>query len=131
MLLRLEKKSKIPEPRVWLVGGLHGDEPGGTAVIQKLFAELEKVELIKGTLRAFPLINESGAEKKTRELSETGEDLNRLFPGRLGGTLGEEITHQVWQAITDTNPVLVLDLHNDWINSVPYILIENDNSAPV
>ena len=64
-------------------------------------------------------------------MPETGEDLNRLFPGRLGGTLGEKIVYDVWQTIIATKPNLVLDLHNDWINSIPYALIENDDSAPM
>ena len=129
-MLYLEKKSKVAGPVVWLVGGLHGDEPGGEAVIRTLFKKLETVELIRGSLHAFPLVNENGAEKKIRELPDTGEDLNRLFPGRLGGTLGEEIAHNIWQTIIVSKPNLVLDLHNDWINSIPYILIENDHSAP-
>ena len=127
----LEKKSKVDGPAVWLVGGLHGDEPGGSAVIKKLFAELEKIELLKGSLHAFPFVNESGLEKKTRELPETGEDLNRLFPGQSNGTDGQKIVSEVWQAIIETKPSLVLDLHNDWIKSVPYILIDDESSIPI
>jgi predicted deacylase len=124
----LEKKSKVDGPVVWLTGTLHGDEPGGGAVIKKLFAELEKVELVKGSLHALPLVNETGADKKVRELPETGEDLNRLFPGQVDGTLGQKIVHNVWQTIIETKPDLVLDLHNDWINSIPYTLIDDRNS---
>ena len=129
LLKQLEKKSQVPGPVVWLTAGIHGDEPGGTAVVERLFKELGMVELIKGSLRALPLINKSGAQKKIRELPETGEDLNRLFPGQSNGTLGQKIAHQVWQTIVETKSTLVLDLHNDWINSIPYILLDNDTDA--
>jgi len=131
MLKRLDKRSEVIGPVVWLTGTLHGDEPGGEVVIKKLFEELEKVELVRGSLHAFPIINESGLEKKTRELPETGEDLNRLFPGQSDGTLGQKIARQVWQAIIATRPNLVLDLHNDWINSIPYILIDEEESMSI
>ncbi len=127
----LNKKSTITGPTVWLTGVIHGDEPGGEVVINKLFAELEKVELLKGSLHAFPVINKSGLVKKVRHLPETGEDLNRLFPGRLGGTIGEAIASDVWQQIIKTKPDLVLDLHNDWLNSISYTLIDDrENMSP-
>lgn len=111
-------------PVVWLTGCMHGDEIGGTVIIHEIFKKL-KTELKKGSIHSFPLMNPFGFETTSRNISSSHEDLNRSFPGKNNGTLAQRIASIIFFSIIDTKPDLVLDLYNDWIKSVPYVLIDN------
>lgn len=111
-------------PAVWLTACVHGDEVGGIAVIQEIFKRLRKHPLKKGSLHAFPLMNPIGFENASRVLPVSQEDLNRSFPGDTKGTLAERIAYKIFNTILATKPALVIDLHNDWIRSIPYTLID-------
>ena len=74
-------------------------------------AALKKHGLLKGEIRAIPLLNSMGFEYATREVPITNEDMNRVFPGDKNGTLAERIVYKIFKLITDSKPDLVLDLH--------------------
>lgn len=111
-------------PVVWLTACCHGDEVGGIIVVHEVFRRLKKTPLLKGALHAFPLMNPLGFEAAARHITLSEEDLNRVFPGNAMGTLAERIAHLIFQTIVETNPSIVLDLHNDWIRSIPYTLLD-------
>jgi predicted deacylase len=111
-------------PAVWLTACGHGDEVGGIVVIQELFRKLRRKPLLKGAVHAFPLMNPLGFETTSRQVTLSKEDLNRSFPGSATGSLAERIAHKIFETILETRPTLVLDLHNDWINSIPYTLLD-------
>ena len=117
-----------PGPCVWMTACIHGDEIAGTVIIQELF-KLLKHEIQYGKVLAFPIVNPFGFEQKTRFIPYSKEDLNRLFPGNVKGSLGERIAAIVFNKIIDSGPTLVLDLHNDWIRSIPYTLLDQDFSS--
>lgn len=117
--------SGVPGPVVWLTACIHGDEPGGTAIIHDVVSHLRRNGLRSGRVNAFPLINSLGFENVSRYLTADREDLNRCFPGDPGGTMGERIAARLFTTIVDSEPALVIDLHNDWIHSVPYVLLED------
>ncbi len=123
-LAMMEASSPRPGPVVWLTGCVHGDEVGGMVVIQEIFKRLRKEPLLCGRLYAFPLMNPIGFETASRHIGLSMEDLNRSFPGDPNGSLAERIAERIFSTIIQTNPTLVLDLHNDWIKSIPYALIE-------
>lgn len=114
-----------PGPVVWLTACSHGDEVSGIVVIQEVFKNIRR-RLLCGTVLSFPLMNPLGFETGSRTISMSGEDLNRSFPGNPNGSLGERIAHSIFSAIIETKPMLVLDLHADWIDSIPYILLDRD-----
>lgn len=116
-------KSVNPGPVVWLTACVHGDEVGGMVVIQEIFKKLKK-EILKGAVYAFPLMNPMGFENSSRHITFSNEDLNRSFPGNENGSLAERIASIIFTHIKETNPFLVLDLHNDWKKSIPYILLD-------
>jgi len=116
--------SKTPGPVVWLTGCIHGDEPGGAVIIQDVFRALRSSGLESGVLHALPLINLTGFENVSRFINTDREDLNRCFPGREKGTMGERIARRIFDLVMETGPDLVIDLHNDWIQSVPYVVLE-------
>ena len=123
-LALMEVRSPRSGPVVWLTGCIHGDEVGGIVVIQEIFKRLRKEPLKRGELYAFPLMNPVGFETVSRSIVLSKEDLNRAFPGNPNGTVAERIAGKIFSTIIQTKPTLVLDLHNDWIKSIPYILID-------
>ncbi|MBI4694670.1 MAG: succinylglutamate desuccinylase/aspartoacylase family protein [Gammaproteobacteria bacterium] len=110
-------------PVVWLTACSHGDEVGGIAVIHDVLRRLQR-SLLRGAVHAFPLMNPIGFESGTRNITISREDLNRSFPGNPQGSLGERIAQLIFSRIHETRPSLVLDLHNDWIRSIPYTLLD-------
>ncbi|MCX6740736.1 MAG: succinylglutamate desuccinylase/aspartoacylase family protein [Candidatus Parcubacteria bacterium] len=129
-LALISTKSPKTGPVIWLTGAVHGDEVGGIIIIQEIFKRLQKYKLLKGAVYALPLMNPIGFETVTRGITLSREDfnrsfdLNRSFPGDKFGTLAERIAYTIFQTIKTSRPALVLDLHNDWINSIPHTLID-------
>lgn len=120
----METRSGCPGPTVWLTAGIHGDEVGGIVVVQEIFARLRKHPLISGQIAGFPLLNPFGFETANRRIPSTQEDLNRAFPGDPEGSLAERIAHLVSTRIRESSADLVLDLHNDWVRSIPYAVLD-------
>lgn len=117
--------SDNPGPVIWLTACSHGDEVSGIVVIQEVFKSIRR-RLLCGEVHAFPLMNPLGFESGMRHITMSGEDLNRSFPGNANGSLGERIAHSIFDTITATAPSLVVDFHNDWIESIPYVLLDHD-----
>ena len=117
-------QNKNPGPVIWLTGCMHGDEIGGTVIIQEVFKKLRGA-LKMGVVHAFPLMNPFGFESSSRNISLSKEDLNRSFPGKNNGTFAERLAAIIFSLIIETKPDLVLDLHNDWIKSIPYVLLDS------
>jgi len=126
-------ESVNPGPVVWLTGCIHGDEVTGIVTIQEVFKQLQKSGpdgLFKGSLYAFPLMNPMGFEAASRNITISREDLNRSFPGSKSGSLAHRIADKIFTTIKQTKPSLVLDLHNDWIKSIPYTVIDPNPGQP-
>jgi len=121
----MSAKSANPGPLVWLTACSHGDEVSGIVVIQEVFKSIRR-RLLRGAVRAFPLMNPLGFETRSRDITMSREDLNRSFPGNPDGSLGERIAHLIFSTIIEDRPALVLDLHNDWVESIPYVLLDKD-----
>ena len=111
-------------PVIWLTGCMHGDEVTGIVTIQEVFKVIRRQCLLCGAVYAFPLMNPIGFETGSRNITLSREDLNRSFPGNKDGSLAERIADKILATIRQTNPTLVLDLHNDWMKSIPYTLID-------
>jgi Zinc carboxypeptidase len=81
VLLKLTNPNNQPKTKVWLQGGLHGDEPAGTEsllyLIDKLLNDSQYSYLLnKLEVAIVPMANIDGYEKHRRE-SANGIDLNR------------------------------------------------------
>lgn len=116
-------ESANPGPVIWLTACVHGDEVSGMVIIQEIFKNLNRT-LLKGAVHAFPLMNPIGFETSSRFITLSEEDLNRSFPGKKDGTLSERMAEQIFSEIMLKKPDLVLDLHNDWIRSIPFVLLD-------
>lgn len=126
----MESSANNPGPIIYLTGGIHGDEVGGPIVIHEIFKRLNKYPLLKGSIIALPLINTIGFKNINRKITLGMEskiesfDLNRAFPGNSNGNQASKLAAFILQTITKSKPTLVLDLHNDWINSIPLVLFD-------
>ena len=116
--------SKLPGPVVWLTACIHGDEVGGTAIVHDVFSRLKEYGLLRGSVHAYPLVNSMGFENVSRFINIDREDLNRCFPGDPQGSMGQQIARRLYDRIMKSQPDLLIDIHNDWIQSIPYLLIE-------
>jgi predicted deacylase len=123
-------ESVNPGPVVWLTGCIHGDEVTGIVTIQEVFKAIRRKPLLNGSLYAFPLMNPIGFETASRNITLSKEDLNRSFPGDKNGSVAERIADRIFSTIKETNPTLVLDLHNDWMKSIPYTVVDPNPGSP-
>lgn len=121
----MSAQSINPGPVIWLTACGHGDEVSGIVIIQEIFKRIRR-RLRCGAVHAFPLMNPLGFETRSRDITMSREDLNRSFPGNDQGSLGQRIAHRIFTAIVETSPALVIDLHCDWIQSIPYLLLDRD-----
>ena len=97
-----------PGPTLCLTAGIHGDELNGVEVARRAFAQIDPQKL-RGTLIALPAINAEGVRSGSRYLSDR-RDLNRAFPGSLGGSVARLIAHAVFTRVLSRCDALV-DLH--------------------
>lgn len=120
--IRLAEAGEGPRT-VLFIGGIHGDEPQGETVIQKLLADVEAdPRLLSGhRLLAVPVANPDGTARSTR-FNARGVDLNRNFPTRwrksrpgrqFGGhrPLSEPETQALQRLIRSERPALIVSFH--------------------
>lgn len=112
-----------PGPTVWMVGGIHGDEPSGVMIARDVARAYTIDYELCGTVHICPAVNGSGLANTTRHTAE-GRDLNRLFGGPSDTSASRVLAEQLFERIVSTNPALVIDLHGDWQRSIPYIPLD-------
>lgn len=118
------QKARKPGPVVWVAAAIHGDEVTGTETVFRLNRFLKRNPLIKGAVYSLPVMNPLGYELVTRYMPIEYQDLNRCFPGFRNGNTGERIAFKIFSEIVNTNPDLVIDLHTDTMESIPYIYLD-------
>jgi uncharacterized protein len=92
-------------PAVALVGGLHGDEVNGIFILARLADFLTGVEagkypelrLAKRVL-IIPAVNVLGVNQRSRTWPFDKSDINRMFPGSIGGETTQRIAYAVLEA---------------------------------
>ena len=96
-------------PVVLVIGGVHGDEPGGWLAAEQV-TDL-KPEL--GTLLVVPRANRQAISVGSRTTPELG-DLNRLYPGDAQGLPMARMAAEILALIEEHGVNVVLDLHESW-----------------
>lgn len=109
-IIALKKKASIENaPFVYISAGIHGNEPAGPWVIEKLLRESFFDDQVNWHL--VPMLNPTGLALGTRENAD-GVDLNRDYKT---GTTKEIAAHLKWlkkQSATEYD--LMITLHEDW-----------------
>jgi predicted deacylase len=116
-------------PVLWLTTGIHGDEHTGLIAIHNLITP-ELVESMRGTLVAVLALSPAGMRHRSRTAVYHGGDPNRAFPrpvpqepiSRESRPISglEAAYKRLYQAISDSRPAALLDLHNASIGSIPF-----------
>ena len=88
-----------PGPCLFVSAAIHGDELNGVEIIRRL-VQLKKLQHIKGTLIAIPIVNVHGFITHSRYLPD-GRDLNRSFPGHSKGSLAARMAHTFLKEILE------------------------------
>ncbi len=104
------RHSGKPGPAVMVLGGVHGNEPGGWLAGD----EVATWEPTTGSLIVVPRSNVQAISSFVRTFDEIG-DLNRLYPGRADSPL---LMEQMANAFLDTcrefRVQVLLDMHESW-----------------
>jgi len=99
-----------PGPKLWVQGGIHGDEHEGPQAIIRLAREIDPDKL-KGVLIAVPVVNTLAFEACQRTSPVDNIDLNRVFPGKADGFISEQIAYNIFNEIK-ANADFLVDLHS-------------------
>ena len=102
------ERAKLDGPTLLLMGGVHGDEINGVAIIRDIIRKKYNKPK-RGTIICIPVFNVFGYLNLSREFPD-GRDLNRMFPGSANGSLASQFAYQFTHEIA---PLVdyVLDFH--------------------
>ena len=102
------ERAKLDGPTLLLMGGVHGDETNGVAIVRDIIRKKYNKPK-RGTIICIPVFNVFGYLNQSREFPD-GRDLNRMFPGSANGSLASQFAYQFTNEIA---PLVdyVLDFH--------------------
>lgn len=86
-------------PSMFVTAAIHGDELNGIETVRRLI-NLKRLKSIAGTLYAVPVVNIYGFTSNTRYLPDR-RDLNRFFPGKVGGSLASELAKVLFENVVE------------------------------
>ncbi len=109
-------------PTLFVSAAMHGDEVVGVEIVRRLLRE-RRLDTLKGTLLAIPIVNTYGFLGQSRYLPDR-RDLNRTFPGSDTGSLAARLAHRFMTEIVERSDVGI-DLHSAAIHrtNLPQIRI--------
>ncbi len=121
--------SRRPGPTVLVLGGVHGDEINGVAIVGQALREDLFSDLRCGTVIAIPLLNLYGFIHFSRELPD-GKDVNRSFPGNSKGSLASRVARLLTQHILP-HADLGVDFHSggNGLYNYPQIRFSGDDPS--
>ncbi len=123
----LELRGERRGPTVAVTANVHGDEVTGVRAVQRLDRWLRSRPLA-GTVFLYPTLNPEGMVTQTRHVPEDGQDLNRAFPGSARGGHSERLAYAIWEDLEARNPDVLVDLHSDSADSIPYVIVDRPAS---
>lgn len=117
------RRAGLRAPVVVVTANVHGDECTGVGAVLRLVNLLES-SLVRGAVHLYPTLNPEGLERRARRMPEDDQDLNRLFPGDADGSPAERLVHALWTDLGTRQPDLVVDLHTDAPDAIPYAILD-------
>ncbi|MBT5773359.1 MAG: hypothetical protein HOH95_03180, partial [Dehalococcoidia bacterium] len=106
-------RSAVEGPAVFVLGGVHGNEPGSWAAADQIADWMPD----RGTLVVLARANTLAIDAGQRTLPELG-DLNRFYPGEPAESAGAFPMQRMASAILDLlrefEVAMLLDLHESW-----------------
>lgn len=86
-----------PGPRLAVIAAIHGNELNGVEMVRQIRGEVDAKRL-KGTLLLVPIANPIAFMNMNRDLPD-GRDLNRVFPGKVEGSIASHIARSLFQKV--------------------------------
>jgi predicted deacylase len=120
-----------PGPVVAVVAGVHGAEVSSIEAARRLASYLPG-RLARGVVVVVPVANMAAFLGRTLYVNPLdGKNLNRVFPGRPGGSPSERLAYALMEGVVRPAHV-VLDLHGgDLVEALdPFMLAESPNEVP-
>ena len=116
-------------PTAVISGGNHGDEYEGPIVISEMIRDLDPAT-VSGRLILMPSLNAPAALAGTRTSPVDGKNFNRTFPGNPHGTMSEQISAYLSDAMFPIADAF-LDLHSGGssLSIMPSAIIEPTDDA--
>lgn len=106
------RHSGIDGSRALILGGVHGNEPGGWLAAEQIAARWAPEA---GTIAVVPRANVLAIHALERTLPDLG-DLNRLYPGSAQAALPMARMADAIRALaTDIGADLLVDMHESWV----------------
>lgn len=100
----------LPGEIVMLLGGVHGNEPGGWLAAERI---VDRVRPASGALLVIPRANRVATNLFERTTDAMG-DLNRSYPGNSNGKPMEVMADQIIQTLREFHVNVVIDMHESW-----------------
>lgn len=102
------ERAKLDGPTLLLMGGVHGDETNGVAIVRDIIRKKYNKPK-RGTVISIPVFNVFGYLSQTRAFPD-GRDLNRMFPGSKNGSLASQFANRFTEDIAPLADY-VIDFH--------------------
>ena len=101
-----------PGPRLWVIGGVHGDEYVGPVAIGRITRKIDPQKL-KGTVVAIPVANPPAWEARTYRTPIDDVNLFSAYPGDSAGSVTQRIANAIFTEL-QSKADYVVDLHSDF-----------------
>ena len=99
-----------PGPVLAVLGGVHGNEPGGWLAADEL---LDTLRPATGAFLIIPRANRLATQQFVRTTDDLG-DLNRLYPGDPNGLPMARMAHEIVQTLREFHVSVTIDMHESW-----------------
>lgn len=123
-------KGKTDGPVLALVAAVHGDAIYGSRIVMEAFKRINTDELA-GTVIAVPVANPIAFESHTRAtgqgMNTDMNNMNRVFPGNLGGWVTQKMAATLATHVLD-HADAVIDYHCGGDTSIDYTLVSGDTT---
>jgi len=97
-------------PIMAVLGGVHGNEPGGWLAAEQIRDSLRPEA---GALLVVPRANTLAVRQFVRTTDELG-DLNRLYPGARDGLPMAQMAYEIVAMLRQYDVALLIDMHESW-----------------
>jgi Succinylglutamate desuccinylase / Aspartoacylase family len=97
-------------PILTVLGGVHGNEPGGWLAAEQIRDTLRPTA---GALLVVPRANIIATQEFVRTTDELG-DLNRLYPGTKDGLPMAQMAYEIVDVLKQYHVSLIIDMHESW-----------------
>ncbi|REJ74706.1 MAG: succinate dehydrogenase [Planctomycetota bacterium] len=117
------RRAAVDGPVLFVTAALHGDEINGTGAIRQLIHD-ESLRLKRGAVIFVPVLNLPAFERHSRYLPDR-RDLNRCFPGSVGGSLASRMARTIFTEIVSRCDYGI-DLHTAAVRRTNYPTVRGD-----